>query len=415
MKHPALPTLLALALSSPALAASDAELLAEIRAMQARLTQLEGQVTELQQENRALKAEQTAQAEKVAAVETVQQAAPAAESAVATVAESVELSGTVEIGAYAGEGYEGDDYSDLTVDTAAVALTAQLNDYSSAEISLLYEEDDTDLEVDTASITFAKEGNPFSLQLGQTYLPFGAFSTSLVNDTLPLEMAEIRETVAIAGFSDGGFSAQAYVFNGDVDHDSASNDTLQNWGTRLAYDSEPDNAGFGVGLDYLSNIGDSDSIGGYLDDNWASPTGAGYDQWLRSEVGAWAVHGYANVGPVVLTAELVRTDGFSTAEMLTAAAALAPVGEEPQAWQLEAAYTTTLFDREYTLAMAWQETQDALFLELPERRQSVGASTALDEKTTLGLEVWRDRDYSVANGGTGDRSNNIGLLLTREF
>ena len=69
-------------------------------------------------------------------------------------------------------------------------MTAQLSDYSSAEISLLYEEDSTDLEVDTASISFEKEGNPFALQVGQTYLPFGMFTTSLVNDTLVLEVAE---------------------------------------------------------------------------------------------------------------------------------------------------------------------------------------------------------------------------------
>lgn len=417
MKKPLLSPLLAVALSSPALAETDAELLAEVRAMKARLAQLETRVGQLQQENQQLKADQAVQAEKVAAVETVQQSspAPAGESAAEKIADTVELSGTVEIGAYAGEGYEGDDYSDLTVDTAAVALTAQLNDYSSAEISLLYEEDDTDLEVDTASVTFATENSPWSLQLGQTYLPFGAYSTSLVNDTLPLEIAETRETAAIAGYSEHGITALAYVFNGDVDHDSASNDTLQNWGARLAYDSTADNAGFGIGVDYLSNIADSDSIGDYLDDNWTSPTGAGYDQWLRSSVSAWAVHGYANAGPVLLTAELVRTDGFSSTEMNSAALAAAPVGEEPLAWQLEAAYTTELFDREYTFAFAWQETEDALFLELPERRQSLGASTALDDKTTLGLELWRDKDYSTANGGTGERSHNIGLLLTREF
>lgn len=412
MKNALLSPLLAVALSAPALAETDAELLAEIRAMKARLSQLEGQVTQLQQENRQLKTEQAVQAEKVAAVETGQQVAPAGDSDMSRAAETVELSGTVEIGAYAGEDYAGGDYSDLTVDTAAVALTAQLNDYSSAEISLLYEEDDTDLEVDTASITFAKDGSPWSLQLGQTYLPFGAFSTNLVNDTLVLEMAETRETAAIAGFSRDGFTAQTYVFNGDIDHDSASNDTLQNWGARIAYDSD----NFGAGLDYISNIADSDGISGYLDDNWDDTlAGAGADQWLRSSVGAWSAHAYAGIGPVTFTAELLRTDGFSTAEILSSVLATAPVGEEPTAWQVEAAYTAQLFDREYTFALAWQETEDALFLELPERRQSVGASTALDEKTTLGLEVWRDKDYSIANGGTGERSHNVGLLLTREF
>lgn len=322
------------------------------------------------------------------------------------VAESIELSGVVEVGAYAGEDYAGDDYSDLNVDTVSVGLAAQLNDYSSAEISLLYEEDATDLEVDTASITFTKDGNPFSLQLGQTYLPFGTFSTNLVNDPLTLDMAETRETAALAGFSESGFTAQTYVFNGDVDHDSASNDTLQNWGARLAYDNEPEQAGSGVGLDYISNIADSDGIQGFVEDSVPDA-----NLWLRDERGAWAAHGYVNLGSVNVTAEYVLAEDFSDTEMLTAPG----MGESPAAWQLEAAYTAQLFEREYILAMAWQESEDALFLELPERRQSVGANTALDEKTTLGLEIWRDKDYGVKEGGTGERANNIGVLLTREF
>lgn len=406
MKKNLIPTLLSVALSGQAFAATDAELLAEIKAMQARLVQLETKVTTLQQENTELRTTQNLQAEKVAEAEKARLEASGASNTVAKVADSIELSGVVEVGAYAGEGYTGDDYSDLTVDTASVGITAQLNDYSSAEISLLYEEDATDLEVDTASITFAKEGNPFSLQLGQTYLPFGAFSTSLVNDPLTLELAETRETAAIAGLSENGFTAQTYVFNGDVDHDSASNNTLQNWGARLAYDSEPENAGMGVGMDYISNIADSDGIQGFVEDSVPDA-----NLWLRDERGAWAAHGYVNWGPVNVTAEYVLSEDFSAIERFTAPG----MGESPEAWQLEAAYTTQLFDREYIFAMAWQESEDALFLELPERRQSVGVSTALDEKTTLGLEIWRDKDYGVKEGGTGDRSNNIGVLLTREF
>jgi hypothetical protein len=404
MKRILLPTLLAAAIAGtlPAHAAqTDAALLAEIRAMQSRLAQLESKVGELQQENAALRTEQVQAAEKVAAVEQAANTQSPAEKAI----EAVELFGTVEVGAYAGKGYNNEDTSDLTVDTAAIGMNAQLNDYSSAEISLLYEEGGTELDVDTASITYAKEGNPFALQLGQTYLPFGAYSTQLVNDTLALQIAETRETAAIAGFSQNGFTAQAYVFNGDIDHDSATNDTLQNWGARLAWQSAEE-AGSGVGLDYINNIADSDAIQSFVEDKVTDA-----HLWLRDERSAWSAHAYTNVGPVLLTAEYLTSDNFSEAEI----AAATDIGKSPQAWQLEGAYTTQLFEREYTFAMAWQETEDALFLELPERRQSIGASTALDEKTSLAMELWRDTDYSVTDGGTGDTANNIGLLLTREF
>ncbi len=407
MKNILTPSLLAVAaaVATPAYAgAADAELLAEIKAMKTRLAQLESQVGSLQDENTALRAQQKQTAEAVAAEKMAAQKEAASESS--QVAESLALSGTVEFGAYAGEGYADDDYSDLTVDTAAVALAAQLNDYSSAEISLLYEEDATELEVDTASISFAKEGNPLSLQLGQTYLPFGAYSTSLVNDTLVLEIAETRETAAIAGYAQDGFTAQAYVFNGDVDHDSDSNNTLQNWGARLAWDSAEEEEGTGLGLDYISNMADSDGIQGFVEDNVADAS-----LWLEDARSAWSAHAYTNLGSIKLTGEYLAMTDFSDAEI----AAAPGLQESPEAWQLEAAYTTRLFDRDYTFALAWQETEDALFLELPKRRQSVGASTALDEKTTLGLELWRDKDYRVSDGGTGETSSNIGLLLTREF
>lgn len=411
MKKILIPSLLGCALSGQAFAETDAELLrAEIEAMKGHMSRLEEKMNRLQQENQSLKVNQQ---------KPVEAPMPTAESAIAPevkkVAETLEFSGMVEIGAYAGKDYEGGNYSDLNVDTAAVAVKAQLSDYSSAEISLLYEEDATDLEVDTASISFEKAGNPLSLQLGQVYLPLGVFTTSLVNDTLVQTIAETRETAAVAGVaSENGFIAQTYLFNGDIDHDSASNDTLQNWGARLAWETEA----AGVGLDYINNIADSDGIGDYLDDNWDPAVAVGgvdYDQWLRGEVGAFVLHGHAQLGPVSLVAEAVRAEDFSDQERLTALTALAPVGKTPSAWQLEIDYAVSLFGREYTLATAWQESDDALFLELPERRQSIGASTLLDEKTSLNLEIWRDHDYSEADGGTDDHTNNIALQLTREF
>ncbi|HQQ73696.1 MAG TPA: hypothetical protein PK031_00945 [Pseudomonadales bacterium] len=98
MKKILIPSLLGCALSGQALAETDAELLrAEIEAMKGHMSRLEEKMNRLQQENQSLKLNQQ---------KLVEAPEPAAESAITPevkkVAETLEFSGVVEIGAYAG-------------------------------------------------------------------------------------------------------------------------------------------------------------------------------------------------------------------------------------------------------------------------------------------------------------------------
>jgi len=84
---------------------------------------------------------------------------------------------------------------------------------------------------------------------------------------------------------------------------------------------------------------------------------------------------------------------------------------EPTASQFEVSFETG----NVTYAVSYQETDDALFLELPEERISVGLSTEILGSLGLGLELTMDDDYSVADGGTGDSTNSVVLQLAAEF
>lgn len=331
-------------------------------------------------------------------------------------ADALALSGVIQLGAYASREDGGNDTNDLNLDAFSLGVTAQLNGYTLAELSMLYEEDATDPEVDIAAVMFGQENYPWALQAGQVYLPFGMYRTALVNDVLVLEIAEHRALAAILGYHDYGVTVQTYLFQGDVNHASTSNDTLHNWGARLAWDSEPDDTDMGIGLDYISNMTDSNGIGDYLDDSWDDAVvGYGKNDWLSNRVGAWIVHGYMHVGPVLFTGELLRAESYRDADMESADAALAPVGKAPRAWQVEVAYSTQIHGHEVTFAAAMQQSQDVLFLELPRRRQSLGANVQLNSKTSIGVEVWRDHDYDMIDGGSDAHTSNIGLQLTREF
>lgn len=299
--------------------------------------------------------------------------------------QNITVGGLIEIEASYTDPDTGDASSDVVVATAELGFEGQITDELSAAVVLLHEEDDTPIEVDVATINYDL-GNGISFTAGQDYLPFGAFETALVNDPLTLEIGETRETALAINAEQGLFSGALYIFNGDQDEDGK--DRVNNIGARVQFADE----GFAVGADYISNLADSD---GLQDKNYGYAGG-------EDAVAGFSIHGAVNLGGINLFVE-----------QLSAIDPLANDGNnsEPSATQFE----VSVESGDMTFAFAYQETDEALFLELPEQRISLGFSTEVTEGLGLGVEFNKDDDYEVADGGSGESTNSLVIQLAAEF
>lgn len=301
--------------------------------------------------------------------------------------DKVKFSGLVEIEAAMGEGFDDKSYSDLTVATVELGLSAQINEKVGAELVLLYEEGDTELDVDVATLAFDDLIGPVDLLVGKQYLPFGRFETALVNDTLVLELAETNKTAALFGLEQDGLTIGGYLFDGSVDRERH----VENYGLTVSFAQD----NFSAGLDYISSLAESDGLA----EEFPVPG------LLQEDDGAISLSGSLSLEAVTLIGEY-----------MTAIDDITYAGQSAQlsAIQIEVDFAAKLGEKDYTIGFAIQETDEAGGL-LPEQRISLGASTEIYENVGLGLEFWRDTDYSVAKGGTDEKSNNIVVQLAAEF
>jgi hypothetical protein len=65
--------------------------------------------------------------------------------------------------------------------------------------------------------------------------------------------------------------------------------------------------------------------------------------------------------------------------------------------------------------VAYQGTDEALVLELPEERYMGTISVGLVDGLSLALEYAHDEDYGKSDGGTGDEADTITVQLALEF
>ena len=106
--------------------------------------------------------------------------------------DSVTISGVVEVEAGLMD-TDTSSESNLAVGTVELAVDAEISDYSSASVVLLYE-DGEDLVVDGAVITLGNtEKNPMYLAIGKMGVPFGNYETQMISDPLTLEIGETAE------------------------------------------------------------------------------------------------------------------------------------------------------------------------------------------------------------------------------
>ncbi len=137
----------------------------ELSAIKARLLQLE---TQVQNQNDTIRDQQNVIENKSKQIEELAESTHANNKAVSDGGwfNKIEISGLVEIEAGHNDPDEGDDSSDVVLATAEIGIAAEVNDWVSGEIILLYEENDTDLEIDVATVTVADPNDSWYLSGG---------------------------------------------------------------------------------------------------------------------------------------------------------------------------------------------------------------------------------------------------------
>lgn len=333
-------------------------------------------------------------------------AAAGEQSLLQSINDHVELKGLVEVEATSAEDFNGDDQSDITLATVEVGLDARISDWSQAHLLLLYEEDEEDnhLIIDEGTVTFGKlDAFPAFLTVGKMYLPFGSYVTNMISDTLPLELGEIRDSAVLAGFQASGFYGSLYAFNG-VLSERGEDDKIDAWGASLGFTRESEDFSVDVALDWLNNIGDTDDLGEYLEENTGASKIDDYVQGL-------AAHILLGYGPFNFVAEYVRAlDKFQADEM-----AFAGSGAKPRAWSFEAGMTFDLLDRLTIFSLSYQGTDEAQALSLPEERFGMAIKMFVLQNTSLSLEYLHDVDYDKSDGGTGNDADAATMQVAVEF
>ncbi len=315
----------------------------------------------------------------------------------------IEIGGTVEIEATQVEDYAGESTSDIDLATAELVVSARIHDMAHGEITLAKNDDDA-VEVDAATVTIGLEEDAFALVAGKQTLPFGMFDSNFIASPLTSDLGEAKEIALTARFSSGGLAGSAFAFNGDSD--IGGDDVVAGYGAALGYSMEHGDFGLGMGVSYIGDLGDSDT----LQDAIADALGEGNS--VAARVSGWAASlelshgGFSFLGEYVAATEAFAVD----------AVAFDGQGAEPAAWMVEASYALDMMvGRPATISAGYQGTTEALALDLPKSRILFGVALELLEGVGLGIEWTRDRDYGTDSGGTGEAASTITLQLAAEF
>lgn len=263
------------------------------------------------------------------------------------------LSGVVEVEAGFVSNDDGDS-SDLTVPTIELGIHNQLNDKLEGNVLFLYEqgENNDNIAVDEATLTF-KPREGLDVTAGRMYVPFGKFDSHMVSDPLTLELAETQEEALQLGVSSGNVSGSAYLFKDDED----GGNKIDDYGVNLDYSTD----NFGAGVSYISDVNDKAAAG----------------------VG---IHASATVGKASVIAEHIQVDEITLEDDSSV---------EPSATNLEVGFD---MGNDRTVALAYQQTDAAESLELPETAAGIAYRMPVYEKASFAAEYMNNRLYVNRSG-----------------
>jgi hypothetical protein len=351
------------------------------------------------------------------------ESAPAAAEPAKDVAKSardkIQLGGAIEIEAKKSRDFRGVHSSDLLLSSAEFDFEADVVDWAKAELSLQWiapttsfpATPDDKITVNEAMITFAKPSvTPLYLKTGRGVVPFGISTGTTVaarldesltiTGPLTLEIFEAKEDHLLIGYRDHGITVAAYVFNGDTNN-GAREKHLEHGGFAVSYGRKGETLAFDVGFAWIDSVFDTDGLSQAFPEIVLKKN-SDYTPGVAAFVRA-GLFGFSFIGEydtAIRSANFIRGGQQRSTQ--------------PEAWQVELGYTTSLFGFKPFAAFNYSKSYQ-MYGAFPKRRTLYTVGSWLSENIRVALEYNNEQDYNKTHGGTNRDSDTATLRLTYEW
>lgn len=267
---------------------------------------------------------------------------------------------------------------------------------------------------------------PFYMMAGLQNVQFGEYDVYPMVYSFTQLMSQTQATAATFGYVDActGFNAAVYGFQGLPQHnDSATqsvSSNINNYGAKVGIKNAFDNWGYGVSVDYLSNMNNVN----YISLSQANPAYiAGLAPILtgyQDRVSGLAVNGDLVGGAFDAKIRYVQSLGHFAPTQLPniSDGVLQSKGEKPWAAGLDLGYNFLTMQHQSRVGIGYQQSGQAAgvgYFGLPQNRYEAQYVVNVSRYTDLGLDVYYDKDYSTGNGGSGSNATTGVLRLGVKF
>lgn len=242
------------------------------------------------------------------------------------------------------------------------------------------------------------DSKQFRIVAGTAYLPFGQFETSLISDPLTLTVGKTRSLALALTSENGQWLTSIFAL---PDSDAAGAGDTMAGGAGVRYQRGEDWHGYAFGFSAISNIIAADGVASALGNPGAN----------AKPVPALAIDAEFGTGKYrVLLESVMTTDRFAVGDL-----GYVGVGAQPSAWRIELARRYQAWRVPLIATASWQQSREAVALDLPETRLAAGFAAELSGSAILAIEWARDAAYPTSVGGSGDIGDRLTLKLALTF
>lgn len=338
----------------------------------------------------------------------------------------IELSGELETQIYTLRDFAGKTHNDIDLTAAEFDIQGLVTPWITGLLAFDYDNSppssgqrisNSHVYLDSGFITFGNL-NYYDgyLTLGQLYMPFGQFDSYSITSPFNKTLFRTKGRGINIGYKSSGIAkglyGQAFIFKGDSRTGHYEPNTtvrsrsanINQYGVNLGYLWQQGPWSVSLGSSYINNVTDADGM-----QSTGNSTFGGFgvntaSEVIQHRVPGWDLRGKLSYGPFSFFNEY--TTALRNFDMLDLT--YNGKGARPYGYHAEGVYQFEIYHRPSTFALAYDQTGEALALNVPRRGYGVTLNITVWRNTFLSIEARRDENYGSNDSASGHGSANFG-------